>query len=611
MNKQWLLASGLVVPVLASFVACGGGEFCEESRTCAGDPAAAGAVATDGDPAGAGATGEGGQNGSVAGGGEGGQGVSPIGMPCTDDPECDDGDSCTGTEVCASGICEAGVAIECPAGMECSAEQDNACVFSSAAPWILFTADRETVEVLEAWGVKSDLLGQMEPVKLSPVLEAGWLASSFSAWSPDGSAVVLVTTNEAKTQAKSYLLRFGAALPEAPVELTEGMSPSSMNELSWSSTGKTIALVRDDGMHVVDVSDPAMVTAARLTTDGYDQPGGWMKSDTEAVHVARNAISLKSTITLAVREGSAWATHPLVSNLALVAMAPSPDRGLLWYVTEDAPNQRSLWSLEAAEGSQPLKVAGPARALSMYLSPDMSRYLLATTLDAAPDSDVFGGPLNTLSAPPGIKQGVALFAPDIIGTGFRGPWAPDSSRAAIFQAGPFGRQLVMYEPDAAEPWQPLPHYQAGRSDGEPVWSPSSDLIALPTRTTANALRQLRVVGIAGDEFPIDSVSNEGFIAAIAFSAGGEFMVYRRSDDLVAYQGVLVDLRPKLDDMSSLSLLDDGSFLGASFATTTLELIYVHDSVCSYIDLSGATPSAPVQVSDSGAVATCQFQPLPL
>ena len=621
MNKQWLLASGLVLSVLVGSPACGGEEFCEESRTCDGDPVgASGAAGAEGKPAGAGATGvepgEGGQAGGamMASGGEGGQEPSPIGMPCTDDLECDDGDSCTGTEACVSGVCEAGQAVECGPGMECSAEQDNACVFSSAAPWIIFTSDDETTGVLEAFGVKADLVGQMDPIKVSPALDAGWRASHVPAWSPDGSAFVLITSNQANTQTKAYLIRLGDGLPAVPVELTDGMSASKITVVSWSPGGGLLAITRDDGLHAIDISDVGSVTHARVSTDSYDQINGWAKSDAELVYTARNIATTKSAITLAVRNGNAWTLHPLVSGLTMLGSVASRDRSVIAYSVDNGSNLRTLWTLEAVMGSRPVHIVGPARDLAFYPSPDLSKYLMATTADVQANSDVFGGVISTLSAPPSVKADVLLFASDILGATFEGPWSPDSSRAAIFQKGTlsqFARQLVMYQPGAAEPWQVYPEQQASRNDGEPVWSPSSELMALPTRTAAASSVTLTLVASPTSKLDLDTVPSAGRFRVEGFSAAGEYMAYYKSSDGVTQDGAYVDLRQGLANAGpAVPLPGVGSISGIDLATTTLDLVYVRGSKCHYLDLSGDDAAAPAPVNRNGSVNRCIFQRLP-
>jgi hypothetical protein len=54
----------------------------------------------------------------------------PAEPDCTADPDCDDADPCNGSETCASGFCQAGQAVNCDDGSQCTAD---ACVDNGGA----------------------------------------------------------------------------------------------------------------------------------------------------------------------------------------------------------------------------------------------------------------------------------------------------------------------------------------------------------------------------------------------------------------------------------------------------------------------------------------------
>jgi hypothetical protein len=611
-NLRWVGAL-LLLGVMVGVPSCSGDEFCGDSRTCPDDnPAqagenAGGSGATGGTDAAAGSNGDvagGGSDVTPADGGAAGAPPSTVGNPCTTDAECDDKNSCTGTEMCVDGQCAAGTAVECPAGLVCSAAKDDACVFKGTAPWIWYTAD--TAGVTELYGVKSDLLGTMTPVKLSAELAAGFQVNgSVGPWSPDGSAAVFTIANAGPTKAESYLVRFGDGLPDAPVQLTKGMSASKTSAVSWSQSGKALLIARDDGPHVVDIAADGTVTQSRVGSEGYDQYVVWLKNDNEVVYYARNVITTKTSVNLAVRSGNAWTKQTLIADIGTPYLkSKSPDGGLAAYITSDAQNLQTLSTLEATEGAKPTKIAGPALVVWSYPSPDVSHYVLATTDKVSGETTVFGGAASTLSAPPTLKQHLTIGATGSLGYTFEGPWSPDSSRAAVFQNGAsFGKQLVMYEPSAATAWQPVPVTQAV-NDGPGLWSPDSKTFALPSRTSAVsdvALTLVESPGYVKRDF--DSVTSASSFYIGPFSAGGELFVYSKSA-----VGYYIDLRKGLTEAPD-PIAIPGAMGSRDFAGQGTDFVYVRGAEnCFYMDL--AAGNDPVQVNEAGTVSFCGFQKLP-
>jgi hypothetical protein len=610
-NLRWVGAL-LSASVVVGLPSCSGDEFCGDSRTCPDDnPAqagenAGGSGATGGTDAAAGSNGDvagGGSDVTPADGGAAGAPPSTVGNPCTTDAECDDKNSCTGTEMCVDGQCAAGTAVECPAGLVCSAAKDDACVFEGAAPWILYTADADTAGVTELYGVKSDLLGTMAPVKLNATLDAGFELYAGLVWSPDGTAAVYTTANAGATKLESYLVRFGDGLPEAAVQLTKGMSASKLSTAYWSPSGTALMIARDDGPHVVDLADDGTVTQTRIGADGYDQYVAFLKNDNEVGYFARNVITTKISANLAVRSGNAWTKHTLVADIGTpFGLTASADRSTLAYITGDAQNLRTLSTLEATEGATPTKIAGPALDIASYASPDVTHYVLATTDKVSNETTVFGGIASTLPAPPIVKQHLKIFASVALGSTFEGPWAPDSSRAAVFQDVAIGKQLVMYEPGAASAWQTVGVNQAQQNDGTPKWSPDSKILALPSRTTAVSVLALTLVESPGYSKRDFDTSANGFFTG-PFSAGGELFVYSKGT-----AGYYIDLRKGLTEAPD-PIAIPGAMGSRDFAGQGTDFVYVRGAEnCFYMDL--AADNDPVQVNEAGTVSFCGFQKLP-
>jgi Tol biopolymer transport system component len=545
---------------------------------------------------------------SVDAGGDGGQPPTTVGNACTTDAECDDESSCTGVEKCVDGACAAGEAVQCPAGLVCSDAKDNACVFAKATPWILYRADEKTKGSYEVFGMKPDQIGVMDPVKISPDVSAGTTFNDPTSWSPDGSLLALVSVNAAQTEQQSYLVRFGDRLPETPFHLTKGLAASNTTQTLWSPSGKALALVRADGVHLFDLTDLGNITHARASGDAYTATNAWIKSDNELIFYGKNAVSGKFNFVIATRSGGSWTQQILVADVPkLAGTFASPDRSLLSYVTIDAGNNLTLFVVETAIGSKPTKLAGPAPLIYGGVSPDTSHVLLAITTT---QTDVRGGTLAEVANLPVVKAKLTLTAQDVMGAQPEGFWAPNSSAAAVFQDGELGRQLVLYQPAGQVPWHPIALTQATNDRG-PLWSPDSKALSLPTRTSVASALHLTLVSPTDDAIhDVDSVPSGGAYAMGPYSAAGDFFVYVKTTSAApATEGYFVDLRQGVAKASQPVAIP-GALGARDFASTGAELVYVRDAKsCAHIDLAAAAPE-PKQVNKAGTVLGCTFQKLP-
>lgn len=597
--------------------ACSGEPFCGDTRTCPTASDAAGQAGESSSHGDSGSSGEGGANGgsdntSLAG--AGGESTSTVGMPCAKDAECDDKDSCNGSEQCVDGKCAAGEAVKCPAGLVCSAAKQNACVFPSKAPWIVYAAEADTAGVTEAYGIKSDLLGTMTPVKLSAKLASGWQVTAISNWSPDGSAAIITTSNAQLKLVDSYLVRFADEPPKAPLFLTEGMSASSQSSVKWSSSGKTLMIRRDDGIHALEVADDGKITQALASGSNYAVSDAWIKNDDELLFYGKNILSTKFGFYVAARGPSSWSQKLIAEVAGAVGAGPTPDGGLLAYLVIDAQNSlQSLWAVESAAGSTPHKVAGPANTILFSPSSDTSQLLVASTNNSTGQTSITGGPLAQLLALPSVKAGLLLPANDVLPLYPATPWALDSSRAWAFQDSAVGKQLVVYQANESggAKWHPLALHQL-TTDPHPIWSPDSKVLALPTKTAVDSAMSLTLVTspdyVSKD---VDQTVNGGYFSVFGFSAGTEFFAYAKGTGGAYTNGFYLDLRAGVAKAPKPVPIDD-PIDSLRFGSSGTAALYARAGKedCNFIDFGAAVPDAVSPVNDGKPVATCGFQQLP-
>jgi hypothetical protein len=380
------------------------------------------------------------------------------------------------------------------------------------------------------------------------------------------------------------------------------MTSSALCGVRWFPGGMRVFINRDDGPHVVEIPANSAVTQQRISFDGNVKVSSFIKSDDELAYQVVDLGSGTSTFLRVVRSGDAWTKQPIIEGVEVFQMYArvSNDRRAWEYQTAEEGVGATLWRLEPAPGSKPVKLAGPADGISFAASPDGARFLLAVT--AGGSTEVFGGPSTSLPSPPSVKKDLTLDAPYM--TGY---WAPDSSRAVTFQEGAtFGRQFVFYNPGAAQKWEELPLWQMGYEwdDGASLWSPDSSVLAAVTRTSASSKRTITLVASANSKLDVDTAA---LIWAGEFSSGGEYFAYGKSDDGLTTAGAYVDLREGLAMSGPPIPCGSGDL---RFATTTLEAVYTDGSTCSYLDLSGDAAVAPVIVNRGGSPTWCAFQELP-
>jgi hypothetical protein len=325
-------------------------------------------------------------------------------------------------------------------------------------------------------------------------------------------------------------------------------------------------------------------------------------------------VSQKFTIALATKSGGDWAVDPIVVDVASTTFFGTPDGSLVSYIVGDAKTlQATAWSVETVKGATPTKVVGPLVDFAVQVSSDGKLFTMATTPTVGAASSVYAGPMSMLTTPPPLKSNVALKASFILPQTLGSGWSNDAKHAAIFQPVGNGRQLVIYEPAAAQTWNPIAVQQvAGPGPGgDPVWSPDNKVVALLGQAALDAIAELMLVSTENHSVrSLDQTAKGGHAWPGAYSAGGEYLSYLKSDQSVptAYEGGLVDLRQGLEKASILPVSSDVTY--PSFAAHSLDFIYGDGAGCFYLDLSGVKPSSPVRVNGSGTASFCLFQVLP-
>jgi dipeptidyl aminopeptidase/acylaminoacyl peptidase len=412
----------------------------------------------------------------------------------------------------------------------------------------------------------------------------------------------------------SYLLRFVDGLPQQPLLLTGGLSASKLSKAVWSPSGKTLGITRDDGFFLIDIDAKDQVTQTELDTKTQDTVYAWFKSDTDIVFAARNVVSQKFTIALAHDSGADWVVEPIVVDVAATTFFAASDASLVSYIVPDVANmQATAWSVETVKGATPIKIVGPLVDFAVQASLDGKSFTMATTAKSGGVSTVFAGPMTMLSTPPVLKSNLALQASNILPRTLGSGWANDAKHAAIFQPAGSGRQLVLYEPGAAQTWNPLAVQQvAGPGPiGDPAWSPDNKVLALLQQPALDASAELMLVSTETHTVrSLVQTAKGGHVFTGKYSAGGEFLSYQKSDQPspTTFAGGLVDLRQGLAKATTVPL--DGTVSYQGFAAHSLDFVYGDAGGCYYIDLSGTDPGKRVRVNGAGDATTCSFQVLP-
>jgi len=444
---------------------------------------------------------------------------------------------------------------------------DAACVTKSTAPWIVYLGNEEP-SVYLLFAVKSDLVGAMKPVALGPPISRNQEIANIGPWSPDGKSLLVEAGEPALYGPKNpvtYLIHFGDGLPDPAIEL-------QCPEAKWLPSSKKVYCFDND--HQLQIEDPDQGT---LELTGANVLSWWFKSDDEIVFIPLEQ-KFTADVALLVRENGEWLTKTIALDITVGESARlSPDRSVLFY-----GDGGELWSVETKPDSTPQKLATGGQS-ALTFSPDGTRFLLAT--DTSQGTSVFDGPVGTLASPPLLRQ-VGLDAYSVLGYRFPdGVWAPDSSRAALFQDLSVGvKQLVLDEPGAADPWQPIsvPQVIGGP---QPLWSPDSKELAIVSSAGDDADRILSLVGADGSRHHLVTGTSKAEFHP-EFSARGEFLAYsaKNNPDKLYY----VDLRQGLQSSLKSIYLPGASFEQSPYFEYTTPLNWAPAGTSLILEISDAT-----------------------
>jgi hypothetical protein len=527
----------------------------------------------------------------------GGAPAIALGEPCAKPEDCDDGSFCNGQESCVAGSCAAGTAPACDTNMQC-VELERACVFSDASPWVIYMADDDTPGVTEAYAVKRDLIGKMDPVKLNDALEPGWITESFRGWTPDPQLFSFnVSQSSAPYRSAVELVYFGHGLPGKPQRL-EGY------DIRWSPSWQLFAVIGENGVSINAYSGNGnFETVLTFESSDYtDFYGYWTPGD-EFVFSQTSRLGQVSRIQRAVRDGAGWKVLPLLDGLVgLSQFELSPTGKELTYHVETSDGRKGpLYALALAEGSKP-KVLLPGGEDWVSWSPDGSRFLLFEAGRSGATLAFFGAGSVCTQKPEQIAANQALYG---------GAFTPD------------GKQIMLWKPfeDWGVDWalfdssdDSTNSFGASVGPYRPWFAPDDDLGLLPTLDSADSPLALTLFSLSGQRWnQIDSIPSGSEYADVQFSAHTEFAAYTKGK-YPNYDGAYVDLRYALRDPKPVRLPGEGNVYRFELDSSGTGIYYVREKAngardCFYLDLSGQVAAEPVKVSRNGRVDSCGAQPV--
>ena len=470
--------------------------------------------------------------------------------------------------------------------------------------WFTYTGRAQGLDADLKYAVRLDQGELSEPILISPAAYPEGDMSN-TVWSPDGSSMILERADEYPKR-EQYLIHFGEAGPIGPIPLTEDLPPSDSDGVSWSASGQTLLMQREDGVYVVDyTAGEAVATVNLVSGAGFEVVyAAELVGDDHVWWFGRDKNSSKFSLWRSDRQGSTWTQTPVVSELAgdslyLPAPLDAARSNKLTYTSETA-GLRTLFQLDLAAGAEPVKLLEPTPELAMVVSPDSSQWLIARAT-AADASELLAGP----AAHP---TQLATLAPSVLGHPHEilvneWMWAPDSSRAALWVDDPDGKKLVIYEPAAGQELLPLAlPVVPNNMSGAFAWSPSSRILAVATSEKSDEVHSWWTLV----EFPSGATRVlDGPITSLGFGP----------DDQLAFdwqgESYLLELQTGLaaaGDPLNLPGEDKQCRFGASPRGVLCSNGSGPNRGFTYIDLSGPTPRKPLTIVTG--VRECELQPVP-
>lgn len=487
---------------------------------------------------------------------------------------------------------------------------DEACLANRPPVWIVYGAN-------DVYGVRSDRLGKMEPVDLSPALSSDEEVSELGNWSPDGSAVVLITEAPVLdpkggpdfVDCRAYLLRFADGSPTEPLEIAHGGS-FGLADFTWSPSGKTLLFSHAGRLYAISPAATQSAPPTQISVEGRTAQRSWFKGDDEVVYLARDQAS-KIDAVLVVQQGDAWEAKSITHDLgiggtsSLSDVVATSDLSQLYYPAVNKAGSLALWSVQTSENSEQHQRVSPAQDLAFRLSPDDEQYLLATSDAKSRKTSIFGGAISSLGDPVLLADNLELTARSSLGS-VTGTWSNDSRHALAFEFDAGSIHPVLYQVGAVKPWQSLPITPA---DGHavPTWSPDSKVLAI-ARVAGESTAPSLFTSAGRQQLDLDTASPTGGLDLMQFSPSGDFLVYAdRSAPHESQSFHYLDIRRGLAAAEAPTAVQ-AEYFTPDFANDGTRLVYVNRDECFFLDLAKA--SAPTAVASGSAAYACSIQKLP-
>jgi hypothetical protein len=255
--------------------------------------------------------------------GQAGQGAALA--RCDADVQCQNELQCDGAERCVDGSCEPGAELMCEHGTTCVEQGAERCLYETPSPWLL-TIGGETVR-----GLPIAQLGERGLVTLVERHNTVELTGYDEVhWAPNGK-VALLHAVEDQFGSSLQIMRFGAGLPTAPVDIPDVPRWGDFWFDPTFSADSKRALIRDtySGTYIVDLTDdpgPTTLLAGGevFSAESICQDSRyWVQSDTNGQkYVATQGAG--EDIARALGKGSLV----LSPDASLIALQVEDDTGL-------------------------------------------------------------------------------------------------------------------------------------------------------------------------------------------------------------------------------------------------------------------------------------------
>jgi hypothetical protein len=553
-------------------------------------------------PGGGGTSGEGAASpAGAAGGGTAGGAAVPPGetstAPCSDAADCDDALSCNGAEQCVAGACMPGEPIACGEHRACAEVAGGTCVYEDRSPWIVYRADDETPALIEEYAVKRDLVGVMEPIKISRgVMPPARL--NHETWASDEKLLSFLVVQGETARATIQFVYFGDGGPEHVAEIPG-------DSVTWSPSGHAFLIRGAEGWSIYEYAGEGQLREVFSQPNDVGFFGRWA-TDNELVFTTMNEATGLRSLQRAYYYDSEWRTAVLLEDLDLLNFELSPILGELVYNLRQEDGSRGpLYVFQWRIGTPPLAIT---EAEDVMWSRDGSEYLMTKRGDVDRRGQAFWGTGNVHDrAFVRIAESLDLY------------WAAfttEGDQVLLWEDIDDGRRdvrLLNPRRSTEYPWDTVT--RMGERDSIYTTEFPSDLVITTAREEVGNSATLRAHFLTTRrEYDLDTAAADEAFRYVKISAGGSFVAYQKGKD-PDYQAAYVDLRYRENWGYRPVRIGgtDGRVNTFSFDTAGTGLYYIYERTngareCYYVNLAHQVPGEPVKVSRQGRVEGCQPQP---